>query len=236
MFKCDYCAKEFTDKQSRHKHTYYIHITEKKYVCKYCNHKEYSKAILKQHMSCCEEALKNGYEPKIYECDVCFKIFKQNGNLQSHREKEHNIKRPHTRISRNKLRGELFNERYNIKEIDNIKTPKRFYIIDNLSNNNMEDTGVILHEGTDRRIVIINSVYFCKANANIWCDNMNIIDGFYNFNWDKLPGDNNDEKDIYNKIKNVWSSFRDAIISLAVDRPKQEPCITEILKKLYTAI
>lgn len=212
-FQCRHCEKCFEDYQARHKHEYYIHKSELKYQCDYCDKKTYSKTMLTQHMDSCQMAIENGYEPRCYTCEVCCKQFKQKGNLDTHKEKEHNIPKPHTRISRNKLRKELASLRYEIREKQNIKSPKRFYVIDNRKEN-------------ENQIVEINIIHFCKATAKQWCDNLNIIDAFWNMNWDE-------ERKSDSKYSDVWDSFNSAIISLASDRPKQEKIITEIIQTFY---
>lgn len=222
-YSCKYCDKEFNDSQALHKHTYYLHISKKKYICEYCGKYEYSKAILKQHINSCASALESGFEPELFDCDLCDKSFKQKGNLHSHREKMHNIQKPHTRITRNKIRKTIMSERYSVKENTNIKSPKRFYIIDSKKNidyeiidKDIKDTDII------KRLNVIDK-YVCKAISKIWCDNLNIIDGFYNINWDSKNDTN------FEKVFNIWSSFNNAINSLKEDRPKQSECIETCL-------
>lgn len=211
-FKCRHCAKCFDDYQARHKHEYYLHKNDMKYECDYCDKKMYTKAMLTQHLDSCELAIENGYQPRCFVCNVCCKEFKQKGNLDTHKEKEHNIPKPHTRVSRNKIRKQISFERYQINEDANISSPKRFYITDTRNEN---------------LIVKINITYFCKAICKQWCDNLNIIHSFWNLDWEEERKNKSD-------AANIWDSFNSAIISLATDRPKQEKMITEIIKEFYT--
>jgi hypothetical protein len=222
-YQCVYCEKEFKDAQALHKHTYYLHISKKRYECEYCGKYEYSKAILKQHTDSCYEALDAGHEPELFDCDLCDKSFKQKGNLSCHRVKMHKIEKPHTRITRNKIRKQILSTKFSVKENTNIKSPKRFYIIETI--NNIEYTERELDIENIGRINIINK-YLCKAVCNLWCDNLNIIDGFNNINWDCRSNENIEKNE---KIFNIWKSFNESIISLMEDRPKQKDCIETIL-------
>ena len=228
MFSCSQCDKTFTTKQSLHKHCYYLHTTTKKYVCEYCGKEEYTKSVLVQHMNSCIDAINEGYEPELFECNLCDKIFKQKGNLDSHRKKEHKIEKPHTRITRNKARMKLASSRYYMIENTNMRSPKRFYIIDRcevsheLYNNNVMNEHYFDNiRFTENELIghinIINK-FLCKAMCKNLCDNMNIIEGLYNMNWGK--------DEIYctkqeNNIFKIWKTLSCSISSLQEDRPKQ---------------
>jgi len=214
-FKCSFCDKSFSNKQACHKHEYILHKSTRQYSCKYCNKEEYSKASLKQHLASCKNALENGYEPDLYECELCDKTFKQKGNLDIHKERIHNIAKPDTRITRNKLRKEITTNIYEIKENKEIKSPKRFYII----NINTNET------------ISFKQEYFCKAIAKLWCENLNIINSYYNiYIKNNLK---NTSRNHIEKVYKIWPSFKKAIISLVIDRPKQNDIVTEIVKTIY---
>lgn len=118
---------------------------------------------MKRHKQSCEIAIINGYKVVRYECEKCGKIFKQQGNLDSHSLKKHGNRRS-TRNQRAKLRKEISEEhsRYELSSKE-----KSYSVLDAISGKEVRH---FRREHTARKFYnnmkIVYGLYSCDENIN----------------------------------------------------------------------
>lgn len=253
IYTCNLCQKKFPSKIGLHQHHHYIHKQTTTYSCKFCDTQEYTKASLLRHIRSCD-AFKRFYNDesdgmemndtnvtiecgtitcyddstnvevvkpllfnitdieKRFVCPECGHTFKQKGNMDTHRMHKHNVVKPATRQTRHKLRAKYVTTRYVMKELDS-KRRARFVVCDSNEKNKLltDEYG--------------EAVTLSQSQCKKYVDNCNIIDGLlYVFEM------THSKETHHNDIRNMWSSFKDAVLDFATDRPKQHQMIVDIIK------
>ena len=252
IYTCNLCQKKFPSKIGLHQHHHYIHKQTTTYNCKFCETQEYTKASLLRHMRSCDAFMRfyNNEIKKVevnntnttincgtitcyddatnvevvkpllfnitdiekrYVCPECGHTFKQKGNMDTHRMHKHSVVKPATRQTRHKLRVKYATTRYTIKEL-NIKRRARFVVCDSKQQNKL-----LTDEYGD-------NVTLSQSQCKKYVDNCNIIDGLlYVFEMVNC-------KETHHDIHSTWTSFKEAILDFASDRPKQHQMIVDIIK------
>jgi Zinc finger, C2H2 type/Zinc-finger of C2H2 type len=75
-FKCPQCIKTYNDRSAFRSH-YYIHTTEKKYLCGVCGANFYHKKSFDMHLLIHDDI-------RPFECHICSKKFRNKGKLKIH--------------------------------------------------------------------------------------------------------------------------------------------------------
>ena len=191
--QCLICKKAYKTKEGLNQHNYYKHSTKRPtHKCSYCNYSCYMKSTLQQHLLSCSSAKKNGYiAPDIlFKCDLCKYAAKQKGNLDTHRSKMHNIKKPSTRITRNTCREKLIIPKY--IGINTDKDCIKCWMIHNKNTNKP-----------------VSSSYYTKKQCDKKLYDFHTLNGLFEGSRTKNP-----------LFLKEWSSFENAFLSLLKDRPR----------------
>ena len=83
MYECEVCHKEFKRRDHLKTHNNAIHLGVK-YPCNKCEHKATNPSDLRKHIRSQHDGTKVSVERRIYECGVCYKVFKRGDHLKTH--------------------------------------------------------------------------------------------------------------------------------------------------------